>query len=218
MRARMRLSFLPEARDVEIVSFGNEKVIKVNLRKGKAGPFTGCNWKVPFPGPVEHASLSYEAFFPELFDFVKGGKLPGIAGGRGNTGGMVPTGFDGWSVRFMFKEQGTICAYLYTVTMKEIYGDKKFLETIGEPVYLKTGDWNKITLTITMNSPEKEDGIVTARLNEDGLLKLNSECFRRTDKLKIDHILFSCFMGGSDRSYSPVKDQFILFKNFQVDY
>ena len=46
---------------------------------------------IPFPGstdttrPLENASnvtLSYSVFFPSTFDFVKGGKLPGLYGGH----------------------------------------------------------------------------------------------------------------------------------------
>ena len=37
------------------------------------------------------------------FDFVRAGKIPGLAGGRTNTGGRKPDGTDGWSARMMWR-------------------------------------------------------------------------------------------------------------------
>lgn len=216
--ARWKLRILPGTKNIEIVLFENEHVIKLNLTKSKAGPFTGCNWKIPFPEQVESAALSYKVFFQDGFDFVKGGKLPGLAGGTGNTGGLVPNGFDGWSVRFMFKEHGSLCAYLYSAKMEGQFGDKKFLKHDESLIYLKTGTWNTITLTLTMNTPDKEDGIITCKVNGTDAIALNSVFFRKTPDLKIDHMLFSCFMGGVDASYAPKQDQFLLFKDFKVEY
>jgi hypothetical protein len=215
---RWKLRILPETKNIGIILFENEYVLKLNLLRGKAGPFIGCNWKIPFPEQVVSAALSYKVFFQDGFDFVKGGKLPGLAGGTGNTGGLVPNGRDGWSVRFMFKEHGSLCAYIYCANMEGQFGDKKFLKHEGTLIYLKTGTWNTITLNLTMNSPDKEDGIVLTKVNGTNALALNSVCFRKTQSLKIDHLLFSCFMGGDDASYAPEQDQFLLFKDFQIEY
>jgi len=217
-KTRWKLRVFPEARNIEIALFENEHVVKLILPKDKFGPFIGCNWKVPFRYHVDKATLSYKVFFHEDFDFVKGGKLPGLAGGAGNSGGFVPNGYDGWSVRFMFKEAGTICAYLYYPGMPEQYGEKKFLKDGSGMVYLKTGAWNSIILTVIMNHPEKEDGIVSANINGVDGLALDTICFRRTSDLKIDHLMFSCLMGGADISYAPGQDQYLLFKDFMVKY
>jgi hypothetical protein len=50
--------------------------------------------------------LSYYVRFSENFDFVKGGKLPGLFGGVGNSGGEIPDGTDGFSTRFMWRRNG----------------------------------------------------------------------------------------------------------------
>jgi hypothetical protein len=215
---RWKLWILPGTKNIEIIQFENDHVVKLSLNRGKAGPFTGCNWKIPFPEQVENAVLSYKVFFQDGFDFVKGGKLPGLAGGTGNTGGLIPNGYDGWSVRFMFKEHGSLCAYIYSVKMEGQFGDKEFFKHSGNLIYLKTGTWNTITLNLTMNSPDKEDGIVLCKVNGTEALALDSACFRKTYGLKIDHLLFSCFMGGDDASYAPKQDQFLLFKDFQIEY
>jgi len=217
-RTRKKLLILPRARYARIVPFNNEYVIRLDLLKGRFGPFIGSNCRIPFPEPVDRSTLSFKVLFKEGFDFVKGGKLPGMAGGAGNSGGQVPTGYDGWSVRFMFKEKGTICAYLYHAKMKGQFGEKNFLRINGEYVHLNTGVWNSISLNLAMNDPEKENGIVRVTVNEVDTDAQDPVCFRKTDKLKIDHLFLSCFMGGDDDSYSPLHDQSVMLKDFNVDY
>ena len=69
----------------------------------------------------EELYVSYDIKFSEDFDFVRGGKLPGLCGynvtqdpGDGcNTGGGFPTGYDGWSARGMWREDGNLENYIY---------------------------------------------------------------------------------------------------------
>jgi len=52
--------------------------------------------------------LTYDIAFDENFDFVKGGKLPGLRGGANNgcEGGSQPNGTDCWSTRLMWRKNG----------------------------------------------------------------------------------------------------------------
>jgi hypothetical protein len=215
---RLKLLLTKEVKQVSIIRFANSYAIRVLFTKCHFGSFPGCNWKVPFKYNSVNASISYSVFVPEDFDFVKGGKLPGLAGGKGNTGGLIPTGFDGWSVRFMFKENGTLCAYLYHADMKTEYGEKVFLRHENQVMVLKKGEWNSILLEIKMNDPDKNNGEVKCMLNKHSGLIINNLRFRKTENLGIDHFLFSCFMGGNDISYAPVSNQFLMFKDFVINY
>lgn len=203
---------------VSIFPFEGKNVVKIVFPKNKYGTFPGCSWKVPFETPAEQASLSYKVFVPADFDFVKGGKLPGLAGGFANSGGDIPNGMDGWSVRFMFKEKGTLCAYLYHAGMKTDFGEHEFLRWNSQPALLECGTWNTIELKIKMNAPDQSNGKVRCSLNQKEGLVLKNICFRKTENLKIDQLLFSCFMGGDDPSYAPLSDQVLLFKDFAVEY
>lgn len=62
---------------------------------------------------VNHtAILKYSVFFPAGFEFVKGGKLPGLYGGKtGCTGGDLA--IDCFSTRLMWREAGQGELYLY---------------------------------------------------------------------------------------------------------
>jgi hypothetical protein len=57
---------------------GEDKVLRVFYPNGSLSSISrgGCNFYVDKP-KSEHASLEYEVLFPDDFEFVKGGKLPG---------------------------------------------------------------------------------------------------------------------------------------------
>jgi hypothetical protein len=62
------------------------------------------------PEPYQSMVLSYEVAFSEGFEWVKGGKLPGIRGGpnsSGCSGGTQPTGNNCFSIRLMWRPVGT---------------------------------------------------------------------------------------------------------------
>jgi hypothetical protein len=51
--------------------------------------------------------LTYEAAFDSNFEWVKGGKMPGLRGGdTGCSGGLQPTGADCFTARLMWRKQG----------------------------------------------------------------------------------------------------------------
>ena len=64
----------------------------------------------------DKATLEYEVYFPSDFDFVKGGKLPGIAGGTDGCTGCTrdePLRSECFSARFMSGPNGQGYPYLY---------------------------------------------------------------------------------------------------------
>ena len=62
----------------------------------------GAQWRLELGDDYDELYLTYRVRFADEFNFVKGGKLPGLVGGEANTGGRVPTGRDGWSARMMW--------------------------------------------------------------------------------------------------------------------
>jgi len=213
---RLRLYLLKRSTFTTIEKVGSTPVLKVFFPAGRFGPLPGAQWKVIFK-PVETVFLNYKLFISPGFDFVKGGKLPGLGGGRGNTGGKVPNGRDGWSVRFMFKELGEMCAYLYYPAMPDGFGEKIFLKSGGSRFLLPKGKWIKVGLEVQMNETGKENGLLRCFIDDELMLEKRGILFRKNDKLKIDHLLFSTFFGGADFSYAPPKDCFLLFKDFLVE-
>lgn len=191
------------------------QIIKVTYPPGCFGRLTGAQWKVGFAS-TDSAFLKYKIFVSPGFEFVKGGKLPGLAGGTGNSGGNVPTGYDGWSARFMFKEEGRLCAYLYYPGMPGQYGEKFFLKSGNDYFILPSGQWVEIGLKVTLNSVGDKNGIVACYINDELLLEKDNLEFRKSDVLGIDHLLFSTFFGGDDPSYAPKHECTMYFKDFVV--
>lgn len=68
---------------------------------------------------ASNMTLEYSVFFPLGFDFVKGGKLPGLYGGKeGCSGGDAAT--DCWSSRMMWRRGGKGEIYLVNISVLPI--------------------------------------------------------------------------------------------------
>lgn len=122
--------------------------------------------------------LEYEVYFPKNFDFVMGGKLPGLHGGNLQCSGysIVPNGNNCFSTRLMWREDGEGEAYMY-VDLKDQKDD--FCAQCSYPVASKCsafsgvencswnrgtfkfqkGKWHRVAQYIKMNTPGKQDGV-----------------------------------------------------------
>ena len=87
-----------------IVKKGAKKVLEITIPKGtrsKGGSF----WRLDFPKNLTDATFEYDIMFGENFDFVRGGKLPGLGGGASKGYGGTPEEYEnGFSARLMWRE------------------------------------------------------------------------------------------------------------------
>lgn len=186
------------------------------IPKNSFGSITGAQWKFPLATSDEYY-LSYNLKFDKNFDFVKGGKLPGLAGGTANSGGNIPDGYDGWSARMMFWEEGKISFYLYFPTQTSQFGERFYLQKAnGDTIKAKPGEWHQIAQHIIMNTPGEKDGIVQGWFDGEEVFYTDTILFRMDEQLKIDQIFFSVFLGGDDLSWASKKDEYIYFDDFNV--
>jgi len=189
--------------------------LKIIYPKDGIGPIdTGVQWQSAFSKSLNQCTLSFNVRFPENFDFVKGGKLNGLYGGEANTGGKKPTGKDGWSSRFMWRENGRMVIYVYHVNQKSIYGDQLNWSLNDHPVYIKTSEWTKLTQRVTMNSIGHADGRIEVWMNDKKVLDRHDFLFRTTENLKIDGYYQSTFFGGSSKEWATSKTEHLDFDNF----
>lgn len=82
----------------------------------------GAVWRLEFDSSYSAVEVRFDVMFKKGFDFVRGGKLPGLFGGEGNTGGNKPNGKDGFSARMMWREDGRVVQYLYYPDQPDRYG------------------------------------------------------------------------------------------------
>lgn len=149
------------------------------------------------------AALEYEAYFPEDFDFVKGGKLMGMSGGRGGGRGCGGGADPAWcfNSRIMWRRNGWGESYLYVPenmqhsTFCSAYpkcgGTGKrpcnFCNlakgvSFGRGGFIfQKGQWNKIYMNITLNTPNVTDGILEIRHNGKRVIYYDKINWRQTD-------------------------------------
>jgi hypothetical protein len=151
--------------------------------------------------------VRYTVLFEEGFEFVKGGKLPGLCGGpKTITGGEQCTGYDGWSVRIMWRRDGRAQAYVYHPRMKGKYGDeydfpKEFSFPVDQPIQLrmavKMNDMNDTngSLRVWVRLPGQVEQLVVEQLEIQ---------WTKSPEIGVDSLLFNVFHGGNDRSWAPL--------------
>ncbi|MFA4834039.1 MAG: polysaccharide lyase [Patescibacteria group bacterium] len=194
------------------------KVLRILYPEGAFGPKeSGAQWLLKLGASYEELYCSYWMKVPYGFESIKGGKLPGLAGGQANTGGIKPNGQDGWSARAMWQKYFNIRQYVYHAGQKDpFYGDGRPWQEEGKDCSPTQGQWHHLETYIKMNIPGKSDGIIMSWL--DGRLVMDEEDFRFRDiaTLGIDSFYFSTFFGGADESWAPLKSQFLYFDGFVI--
>ena len=200
-------------RRAAITSEAKGKSLRVAYPKGSLGPDEGGGHFRERLAPHKAYRLSYRAVFEKGFDFRRGGKLPGLAGGKANTGGKKATG-DGWSARYMWGEGGKLDLYLYHLDQRTQYGDRFPLQAKAIP-----GQWVTLSQVVQVNTPGKADGRIQVWLNEK--LALDQKGLRLRGKVKpevalVDQFMFSTFHGGSTRKWAPTRDSHARFDDFHI--
>lgn len=176
----------------------------------------GVQFIVPLPKSYSELYCSYRVRFDADFDFVKGGKLPGLSGGTSDTGGTKPNGSDGWSGRMMWRdEDGKAVQYVYYPDQASTYADDFPWTASGQDRFGK-GQWHTVEHHIVMNTPGNHDGLVEGYF--DGKLALQHRALRFRDTLKfgIDDFYFSTFYGGSTQDWAPTATHHAYFDDFVI--
>ena len=193
---------------------------------------TGAQWPYDFDQSYEEATLSYRVRFAPGFDFVRGGKLPGLAGGTAPTGSTQATGFNGWAGRLMWRTDfngvsgqpqqltsGGITYAKYTdsgFSGDGVQEDRNFFfNPNGSRTEFVADRWYQITQRIVMNTPGEFNGI--QQIWVDGVLVINEQNlrYRLDDSFAIDQMYFSTFYGGNE-DWRTSKDEEAYFDDFVI--
>jgi hypothetical protein len=162
-------------------------------------------------GPKDELHLQYYVRFQPDFDFVRGGKLPGLYGGTMNNGRNIPDGTNGFSTRYMWRGGGDGEVYAYLPTSEE-HGT-----SLGRGCwYFPANQWIAVEQRVVLNTPGASDGSVTVWQDGRQVFDQRGLTFRTTDQLKIDGVFFSTFFGGGDDSWASPVDQYADFAGFSV--
>lgn len=162
-------------------------------------------------GPLDDAYLRYWLFFPPGFDFVKGGKLPGLFGGTKTSGGKIPNGANGFSTRYMWRADGDGEVYAYLPSSQDHgtslgRGDWRF----------PTGRWTCMVQHVHLNTPIQSDGLVEVWQDDRKVSTDTGLIFRTAPDLQIEGLFFSTFFGGGDATWATPRDQVARFGGFKI--
>lgn len=216
-----------------LISYGEQNVVfekpgeieqvRVIYRRGsidpgssllRGAPSGGAIFLHPFDKPIDCATLAYDIFFAENFDFARGGKLPGLYGGRANSGGRVPKNDDGFSIRLAWKANGLGAVYAYLPTSKGIGTTFNFTESKR----FERNRWQRVVVKLKLNQPGHSDGSINVNLSDTEVGSINNVQFRSSNTLTIDGLLFSTFFGGNTPEFSSPNDTSIIFRDFRYSF
>jgi hypothetical protein len=199
-----------------IVQEGNNRFLRVTYPANQFGPGNGgVQFEVSLHGRHEELYLAYRVRFAPGFDFVQGGKLPGLVGGSSPTGCTTDrTG--GFSARNMWRPGGSVAQYLYHPERQNRCGDDWYYRISGSNVRFTPGRWHTIEHHIKMGTSGQRDGVMQAYI--DGRLALDGRLKWRNSGASygIDKLFFSTFFGGSNQSWAPRSQQQADFDDFVV--
>ncbi|MCL2261161.1 MAG: hypothetical protein FWC15_07400 [Fibromonadales bacterium] len=215
----------------EIADEGGNKVLRAKYPAGCVGTndqanYEGCaiqiKWRLP--EVAKEMWASYKVKFEDDFEFVKGGKLPGLCGGQCYTGGNTPQQGDGWSARIMWRTGGSIVQYMYFADQAINYGDDMKWDYAGAQKTFQTGVWYNVATQIVLNTVSDSDGAGLGHKNGivrswlDNELSLSVDTLRLVDfeDQRIDLFYISTFHGGSDQTWAPSKDVYVRYDDFRI--
>lgn len=195
--------------------------LRVSFEPGAIGPEDGgAGWRAPFKAR-DVVELTYRMRFASDFEWVKGGKLPGLAGGPKNvSGGRPADGTNGWSARLMWREDGRGEAYVYHRNQRSNYG-----ESFPFPADCRfaTDAPILVRMRVTMNQPGKRDGtlrvcVAIGSAPERAVVERTDLEWRTVPSIGIDSIYFETFYGGSGLDWAPKGSGWAEFADFRTTF
>jgi hypothetical protein len=215
-----------------------DNFIRIHYPAGSAAysnapPVGGAQFYGAMINTAAPVTLSFYMLLPTNFPFSSPlrrttvGKLPGLYGGKGNTGRNVPTGTDGWSIRFMwcdynerskkkFKGGGQLLQFTYQSNLS-LYGHNYGMALgCGSWSFKPDGKWHNLQQTIHLNDIGKANGRVDVCFDGIPVFSQRNITFRTTSALVTNGILFQTFFGGSDKTYATPIDTYADFANFAL--
>ncbi len=209
-------------RHLSIVEANGVTAFRVDYAMGAIGPEEGgVGWRFPISSH-DGAELAYTLEFSEDFDWVKGGKLPGLCGGPESvTGGNPANGQNGFSARLMWRADGRGEAYVYHMNQPGKYGESfPFPPDFRFPTVTEVG----VRIRVVMNTPGKRDGSLDVWIESSDAVEARHVVsrsdmeWRSIPSIQVDSLLFETFHGGGDSSWAPRRPCFTLFQDLEWSF
>ncbi|KAH0589491.1 hypothetical protein H2248_005236 [Termitomyces sp. 'cryptogamus'] len=165
-------------------------------------------WNATGGSSFQSMLLSYEVAFDAGFNWVKGGKLPGLRGGLNSTGcsgGNESDGKECFSTRLMWRKNGEGEVYAYIPTPNNLCSSDDVICNSDFGISLQRGafgfvdgQWNRITLLVRLNDPPNvANGNVQLYYNDLKAIDQQNLQIRSSSSVTANGLYFSTFFGGN---------------------
>ncbi|ORX38393.1 hypothetical protein BD324DRAFT_649765 [Kockovaella imperatae] len=212
-------------------SSSGDTVLRIEYPQGSYSNNTGGTQfnANPLNGTFERMILAYDIYFSSDYQWVQGGKLPGLKGGPetfGCSGGSETDGTGCFSTRLMWRTNGMgeVYAYIPTMSIKNFCSDTGIICNSDYGTSLDrgsfsfvSGQWQTIYLVVVLNEVGVANGVVQLYYNGVQAMNFQNLELRSASSLAgINGMFFSTFFGGSDSTWATPTEQFTYFKNIQL--
>ena len=189
-------------------------VLQVTYLANQIGGQSAMTFSAPLGGQYDHLFFQYRVRFAEDFTWVKGGKLPGLTSAPDSPTGCIDnTTFDGFSARYMWREDGLLWGYIYNPTKQERCGDYYHTEP---SFYFQKNQWYVLKQEVFLGTPAKDDGYIKAWVNGGLVTNIPNIMLRKSENIHIDQVKMDTFFGGGSSDWAPSSDQHAYFSDFII--
>ncbi len=212
-----------------VTTDGTNKAMQWNYPKGSVSPSNGGGQFEPVNSAMsDEVYMSYNIKFKPGFDWVLGGKLPGLRGGPDTYGaGEQPSWSDGFSNGLMWghdyngqDDNGALYFYTYYQDMAGIYGDCRRWGTFK--FQTDPERWYNITIRMVMNTVKSDgsggnaDGIMEGFIDGKLVVSVSGMRFRNVSTIHIDKMKMYSFFGGSGAEYGAARDEWTMIDDIYL--
>ncbi|KAI9288784.1 hypothetical protein BC943DRAFT_334131 [Umbelopsis sp. AD052] len=211
----------------------SEKVLRVFYPAGSYKPSSTPVGGIGFyasplniPANANTVTFTYQVYFSSGYNFVQGGKLPGLYGGHDDCSG----GNDAetcFSTRNMWRTSGQGESYLYIPKDAQVSSicsnslvicNSDYGYSVGRGTFdWNTGSWNTITQVLQLNTVGQQDGAITEIHGSSTAYNLGQLVFRQSN-YGVAGIDFETFFGGSTSAWATPTDQYTYYRGLSLSY
>ncbi|KAF8070128.1 polysaccharide lyase family 14 protein [Lyophyllum atratum] len=175
--------------------------------------------------------VSYEVAFDEQFDWVKGGKLPGLRGSTKSNLAGCSSGkekesntTDCFSTRLMWRRNGGGEVYAHIPTTNGLCSQQGVTCSTDTATTIQrgsfgfvSGQWNRISLLVRLNDPPNvANGNIQLYYNDLKAIDQQNLQIRTSSQVFANGFYFSTFFGGSDKSWETPREAHTYYRGIRM--
>jgi hypothetical protein len=187
---------------------GASKVFTAGFEAGKFGA-GGNGHLIRLPiHPGREYVFEYRLRFDAGYDFSRGGKIPGLAGGNAPSGCDTSTDI-GFTARQMWRENGRLIGYIYDMDQGGDCGN-----AIETGFNFAVGRWYHVKQRIKLNTGSTRNGVLQLWIDDRLVInRSNMGWMIEAPTRFIDKIFLDFFFGGSTADWSPSRNCSLSFSD-----